>query len=102
MKKVIWLLVFGSVSFQVYSQAGPDPLPKSGNPILPGWYADPEGIIFGNEYWIYPTYSDDDGQGDRSMELSEQQVIAQKKTINQQYLKQTFFNAFSSSDLIKW
>ena len=33
-------------------------LPKtSGNPIFPGWYADPEGIVFGDEYWIYPTYS---------------------------------------------
>ena len=30
----------------------------SGNPILKGWYADPEGVVFGNEYWIYPTYSD--------------------------------------------
>ena len=30
----------------------------SGNPVFPGWYADPEGIIFDNEYWIYPTYSD--------------------------------------------
>ena len=29
----------------------------SGNPIFPGWYADPEGIVFGNEVWIYPTYS---------------------------------------------
>ena len=31
-------------------------LPKtSGNPIFEGWYADPEGIVFGDEYWIYPT-----------------------------------------------
>ena len=30
---------------------------KSGNPVFPGWYADPEGIIFNNQYWIYPTYS---------------------------------------------
>ena len=29
----------------------------SGNPIFPGWYADPEGIVFGDEYWIYPTLS---------------------------------------------
>ena len=29
----------------------------SGNPIFEGWYADPEGIVFGDEYWIYPTYS---------------------------------------------
>ena len=29
----------------------------SGNPIFPGWYADPEGIVFDDEYWIYPTLS---------------------------------------------
>lgn len=75
---------------------------KSGNPVLKGWYADPEGIIFGNQYWIYPTYSDDYGQPDRSLEFTEQQRNAQKKTINQQYLKQTFFNAFSSPDLVTW
>jgi len=28
---------------------------RSGNPILPGWYADPEARIFNGEYWIYPT-----------------------------------------------
>lgn len=50
---------------------------KSGNPVLKGWYADPEAIIFGNKYWIYPTYSD-------------------------KYENQTFFDAFSSSDLINW
>lgn len=29
----------------------------SGNPVFPGWYADPEGIVFGKQYWIYPTLS---------------------------------------------
>ncbi|WP_308639708.1 glycoside hydrolase family 43 protein [Paenibacillus silvisoli] len=29
----------------------------SGNPIVPGWYADPEARIFEGRYWIYPTYS---------------------------------------------
>ncbi|MBO4487335.1 MAG: glycoside hydrolase family 43 protein [Bacteroidaceae bacterium] len=29
----------------------------SGNPVFSGWYADPEGAVFGKEYWIYPTYS---------------------------------------------
>lgn len=74
----------------------------SGNPIFPGWYADPEGIIFNDEYWIYPTYSDDFGEPDRSSEFSEQQKELQKNTINPQYLKQTFFNAFSSKDLVSW
>ena len=28
-----------------------------GNPVFSGWYADPEGAVFGKHYWIYPTYS---------------------------------------------
>lgn len=50
---------------------------RSGNPIVEGWYADPEGIIFGDRYWIYPTYS-------------------------APYGEQTFFDAFSSPDLVNW
>jgi beta-xylosidase len=50
---------------------------RSGNPILKGWYADPEGIIFGNKYYIYPTYS-------------------------APYEQQVFLDAFSSRDLINW
>lgn len=53
------------------------PLKTSGNPIFEGWYADPEGIVFNDEYWIYPTYSN-------------------------AYTKQVFFDAFSSKDLISW
>ncbi len=49
----------------------------SGNPVLQGWYADPEGAVFGKEYWIFPTYSN-------------------------AYRKQLFFDAFSSKDLITW
>jgi hypothetical protein len=49
----------------------------SGNPVFPGWYADPEGIIFQNKYWIYPTYS-------------------------APFDKQVFFDAFSSPDLVHW
>ena len=49
----------------------------SGNPIFPGWYADPEGIIFQNKYWIYPTYS-------------------------APFDKQVFLDAFSSPDLVHW
>ena len=26
--------------------------PTSGNPIFEGWYADPEAVVFGDEYWI--------------------------------------------------
>lgn len=49
----------------------------SGNPVFPGWYADPEGIIFGKTYWIYPTYS-------------------------APYNQQVFMDAFSSPDLVTW
>ncbi|GAB3959973.1 hypothetical protein GCM10028805_57060 [Spirosoma harenae] len=49
----------------------------SGNPVFPGWYADPEGVIFGKQYWIYPTYS-------------------------APYNQQVFFDAFSSPDLVNW
>ena len=30
---------------------------KNGNPIFAGWYADPEGIIYGDTFWVYPTLS---------------------------------------------
>ncbi|MBO9618086.1 MAG: glycoside hydrolase family 43 protein [Niabella sp.] len=49
----------------------------SGNPLFPGWYADPEAALFGNTYWIYPTYS-------------------------APYNKQVFMDAFSSTDLVNW
>ena len=49
----------------------------SGNPIFPGWYADPEGTVFGKEFWVYPTYS-------------------------APYNEQVFFDAFSSPDLVNW
>ena len=47
------------------------------NPVFPGWYADPEGIIFDDEYWIFPTYS-------------------------APYDEQVFLDAFSSGDLVNW
>ncbi|TWU27580.1 family 43 glycosylhydrolase [Bythopirellula polymerisocia] len=74
----------------------------SGNPVFEGWYADPEGAVFGDEYWIYRTYSDDYGEPDRSAEFSEKQLALQQNTINPKYLKQTFSNAFSSQDLVNW
>lgn len=74
----------------------------SGNPVFPGWYADPEAIIFDSTYWIYPTYSDDYEKPDTSAFFSALQLQTQKNTINKQYLKQTFLNAFSSKDLTHW
>lgn len=100
----IGILVFFACSFSAYSQEviKNDTAARAGNPIVPGWYADPEGIIFGDQYWIYPTYSDDYMESDRSASFTEQQLQAQKNTINPQYLIQTFINAFSSHDLVTW
>jgi beta-xylosidase len=50
---------------------------RAGNPVFPGWYADPEARIFEGEYWIFPTFS-------------------------APYNDQTFFDAFSSPDLVTW
>ncbi|MVN77025.1 family 43 glycosylhydrolase [Hymenobacter sp. HMF4947] len=49
----------------------------SGNPLFPGWYADPEAAIFSKQYWIYPTYS-------------------------APFDQQVYLDAFSSPDLITW
>ena len=68
-----------TISF-VFSTAAGYTQPKSarhGNPVFEGWYADPEAAIFGDNYWIYPTYS-------------------------APYEKQVFMDAFSSPDLVTW
>lgn len=58
--------------------AGAQPAAKaSGNPVFPGWYADPEAAVFDKTYWIYPTSS-------------------------LPYAQQTYFDAFSSPDLVTW
>jgi len=49
----------------------------TGNPLFPGWYADPDATVFGKEYWIYPTFS-------------------------AKYNEQVFIDAFSSTDLTHW
>ncbi|WP_435164332.1 glycoside hydrolase family 43 protein [Paenibacillus glycanilyticus] len=49
----------------------------SGNPVFPGWYADPEARIFEGRYWIYPTYS-------------------------ALYEEQLYLDAFHSGDLVNW
>lgn len=49
----------------------------SGNPVFPGWYADPEAVVYNGEYWVFPTYS-------------------------APFEEQTFLDAFSSPDLVNW
>ncbi|MDG3582164.1 glycoside hydrolase family 43 protein [Galbibacter pacificus] len=68
MKKLVLSLLF-VVAYSLNAQ--------NNNPVFPGWYADPEGIIFNDEYWIFPTYS-------------------------APYEEQVFFDAFSSPDLVHW
>jgi len=50
---------------------------QNNNPIVKGWYADPEGTIFNNEYWVFPTYS-------------------------APFDEQVFMDCFSSEDLVNW
>jgi beta-xylosidase len=69
------LLLAGSTQFAVAQKNKKKEY--SGNPVFPGWYADPEGVVLGKQYWIFPTFS-------------------------AAYEKQVFFDAFSSSDLTTW
>ena len=71
----------------------------SGNPIFPGWYADPEGIVFGDEYWIYPTLSLLYGEDE---EIYKADLERKTDAINPEYNLQTHMDAFSSKDLVNW
>lgn len=74
--KPLLLVAFLAMQVLLHAQETPSAV-KHNNPVFPGWYADPEGTIFGNRYWIYPTYS-------------------------APYDKQVFLDAFSSPDLVNW
>lgn len=71
----------------------------SGNPVFPGWYADPEGIVFGKQYWIYPTLSLLYGE---DQEKYQKDLERKTDAINSDYNLQTHFDAFSSEDLVHW
>lgn len=47
------------------------------NPVIKGWYADPEVAIYGKQFWIYPTMS-------------------------APFHEQVYMDAFYSKDLINW
>lgn len=98
-KYIFFLLVLSGTALSAQPKVASELV---GNPVFPGWYADPEGIIFGDTYWIYPTFSEDFGEPQRPTEFTEEQLKIRKNTINPQYLKQTFFDAFSSKDLSNW
>lgn len=71
----------------------------SGNPIVEGWYADPEGVVFDNEYWIYPTLSDLPPGADSTDFTGWQK---ETRAIHQVYNIQTYMDAFSSKDMVHW
>ena len=99
--KGFFFTVFITALVSAAAQQTPDSV-RSGNPVFPGWYADPEIRIFGDHYWIFPTWSDEYGKPDPSALISADQKKLQKNTINKQYLRQTFLDAFSSADLTQW
>lgn len=74
MKKPLHLLLTTILALAITACAEPQ---RSGNPIIEGWYADPEGVIFGDTYWVYPTWS-------------------------QPFPEQLHLDAFSSKDLVTW
>ncbi|MGV8095031.1 MAG: glycoside hydrolase family 43 protein [Mangrovibacterium sp.] len=73
--KALWLILI-AVFLQAFDQVE-NPGKKSGNPVIEGWYADPEVAVFNNRFWIFPTFS-------------------------APYEKQVFLDAFSSADLVTW
>jgi len=90
--RVAWLLVMGLLAATGPQAAQPPQAvqspraaqspqavqsPRAGNPVIDGWYADPEAHVFDGQYWIYPTYS-------------------------APYADQVFLDAFSSPDLVTW
>lgn len=75
--------------------------PGAGNPIVPGWYADPEIHLFAGRYWIYPTLSEEQG-GPAPVLNAEQKAMRAKSGIRPAFLTQTRMDAFSSPDLVHW
>lgn len=75
MKKACLLLIFLLYSGSLFAQE--QDLERAGNPVFDGWYADPEGTVFGDQYWIFPTFS-------------------------APYAEQVHMDAFSSPNLVDW
>src|SRR4051812_48520559 len=76
-KKLVLLVTLGVALTTSANKALAQEKKTSGNPIVEGWYADPEAKIFNKQYWVYPTYS-------------------------AKYNDQVFMDAFSSPDLVNW
>ena len=69
----------GSIAGDHATRPPPDRCPpgSGGNPIIDGWYADPDMRVYDRVYWLYPT-------------------------VSAPYDQQTFLDAFSSPDLVHW
>jgi beta-xylosidase len=70
-------LTLAAFAITLAAPAGTAQTARSGNPVISGWYADPEAHVFAGRYWIFPTFS-------------------------ALYNQQTFLDAFSSTDLVTW
>ena len=73
-KSLLYLLIYLLFVSKISAQKNKK---LSGNPIFAGWYADPEGVILDNKFWVFPTFS-------------------------AKYKDQVFLDAFSSNDLVNW
>ena len=99
MKKLnVWVLV-GCVAMLMMACTSKVEKEMSGNPIFPGWYADPEGIVFDDEFWIYPTLSMLHGE---DVEKYKAHAERKCKATYKDFIVQTHFDAFSSKDLVHW
>lgn len=72
------------------------------NPIVPGWYADPEIHVFDGRYWIYPTLSEAPAGAPEPRLSAAQRAMRARPVIRPSYLGQTWLDAFSSPDLVHW
>lgn len=70
-------ILFAVILCALFGIGCSEPQRTSGNPVFEGKYADPECVIWDGKYWIFPTAS-------------------------LPYEQQTYFDAFSSDDLVNW
>ena len=73
----VWAAAAIGVGVVALGGCGGGAVRTAGNPVLGGWYADPDSAAIGGRWWIYPTLS-------------------------APYDEQTRFDAFSSDDLVVW
>lgn len=98
MKKLINILLLSSLCSLGTLYAKDNTTPQA-NPVIKGWYADPEGAVFDNRYWIYPTLSLLHGEDSVKYRHDIDRAI---DAVNPDYRIQTHMDAFSSPDLVNW